>query len=504
MGRLTHLLGLKPTQPTVEQQPVQPMLQPQTEQSQNAGGQNGAIPHTNTYNTANQRRESGSYIPYGLNSVYPNGDKKAEIPTDAEVARNVPLDIPTQDLYNPENQKTASQHYVQKELAKQNDVSQQQLQQNVATQRRGPALPNADETPEQAYQRAINQPSGPPSQAQIRASQSKKELRDYLEELGQRVKPSKEQEKRDTKRAKQRALFAAIGDGLSALSNLYFTTKGAPNAYNPNASLSKANLDRWNRMKEQREKDVAKYMNILKERYGMDAQDIASELASEKAREEKGQNAATRAAKSIELKLRGIEVDTKKKAAKDKADNDARNTEIRQQQADDTKAYHQGSLAVQQHRANTAAAVGASTIAKNNAATEKYRSETSGGDKPDKQGRKYRFIYVPMDGKPNNKSKKFRVLKVYGTEDEANNEAKKYPGAYVPQTSHSTNGGFSSGPNTVTRGGGYRYIPTSSQNAGSSYYDESGNQIVFDNKRKTWVNKNTTYTPAPNNPFQTN
>lgn len=41
------------------------------------------------------------------------------------------------------------------------------------------------------------------------------------------------------KRNRRRAIFGAIGDGVAALSNLYFTTKGAPSVqYNPDTSLS--------------------------------------------------------------------------------------------------------------------------------------------------------------------------------------------------------------------------------------------------------------------------
>ena len=43
----------------------------------------------------------------------------------------------------------------------------------------------------------------------------------------------------EAKRLRRQAIFSAIGDGVAALSNLYFTSKGAPSVqYDPNASLS--------------------------------------------------------------------------------------------------------------------------------------------------------------------------------------------------------------------------------------------------------------------------
>ena len=123
-----------------------------------------------------------------------------------------------------------------------------------ATQQQATATPptNAVETPEQAYNRVLNEKGEAPSEAYKAQVNSLTELHNYLNETLARTKRTKEQEERENKRAKQRALYSAISDGLQALSNLYFTTKGAPNAYNPNASMSKANLARWDKLVAQR------------------------------------------------------------------------------------------------------------------------------------------------------------------------------------------------------------------------------------------------------------
>lgn len=49
---------------------------------------------------------------------------------------------------------------------------------------------------------------------------------------------TKEEVERDEKKARRRALISGIGDMMSALSSLYFTTKGAPNMYDHRNSMS--------------------------------------------------------------------------------------------------------------------------------------------------------------------------------------------------------------------------------------------------------------------------
>ena len=75
---------------------------------------------------------------------------------------------------------------------------------------------------------------------------------------------SEEQRKRREKAEKRNALFAAIGDGVSALSNLYFTTKGSPSA-DQSKSLSKAESDRRDKARKERESNIEKRLRLLKE-----------------------------------------------------------------------------------------------------------------------------------------------------------------------------------------------------------------------------------------------
>lgn len=61
-----------------------------------------------------------------------------------------------------------------------------------------------------------------------------------------------DREKRE-KKEKRDAMFSAIGDGISALSNLWFTSQYAPNAYKAGQGMSVRTKERWDKLKAQRE-----------------------------------------------------------------------------------------------------------------------------------------------------------------------------------------------------------------------------------------------------------
>lgn len=63
----------------------------------------------------------------------------------------------------------------------------------------------------------------------------------------------------EEKRRNRARIFNAIGDGVSALSNLYFTTKGAPSVqYDPRASLSARSQARWDEIDKARNVEAEK------------------------------------------------------------------------------------------------------------------------------------------------------------------------------------------------------------------------------------------------------
>lgn len=62
-------------------------------------------------------------------------------------------------------------------------------------------------------------------------------------------------DERAAKQRKRAMLWAAIGDGVSSLANLYYTTKGAPSAYDPRTSLSKQAQERYDYLDELARRD---------------------------------------------------------------------------------------------------------------------------------------------------------------------------------------------------------------------------------------------------------
>lgn len=71
--------------------------------------------------------------------------------------------------------------------------------------------------------------------------------------------PTEEELEKERKKEKREKIFAAIGDGIAALSNLFFTTHGAPNAYDPKNSLSAKAQERWDKLKKERDDNVRYY-----------------------------------------------------------------------------------------------------------------------------------------------------------------------------------------------------------------------------------------------------
>lgn len=112
---------------------------------------------------------------------------------------------------------------------------------------------------------------------------------DHMLEAGVQPRTKEEQEKLEKKR-KRDALFAAIGDGVSALSNLYFTTKGSPSA-DQSKSLSKAIRERDDKEDKEYETAMDRRMKLLKEKqadwYRLQQLKIREQLAeAEKAAKE--------------------------------------------------------------------------------------------------------------------------------------------------------------------------------------------------------------------------
>lgn len=77
--------------------------------------------------------------------------------------------------------------------------------------------------------------------------------------------PTKAEIENEKKKQKRAQIFAAIGDGLAALSNLYFTSKGAPSMYDAKNTITGANKVRYDKlMKDRDEKNTAYFNGLMK------------------------------------------------------------------------------------------------------------------------------------------------------------------------------------------------------------------------------------------------
>lgn len=83
---------------------------------------------------------------------------------------------------------------------------------------------------------------------------------DMYKMLNPELNETAEQKANREKKERTKARIAALGDGLRALSNIYFATKGAKVVHNPESDMTKAVNKRKAYMDEQREKNRASWL----------------------------------------------------------------------------------------------------------------------------------------------------------------------------------------------------------------------------------------------------
>ena len=120
-----------------------------------------------------------------------------------------------------------------------------------------------------------------------------------LQEAANRVKPETEEErKKRERREKSAKIVSAVSDGLQALSNLFFTTRGAPNMYDHKEASQLTPLqEKLEKLKAERQANADKYLQYLlkigdaqneraKTLREMEAEQEKQKLAREKAQRE--------------------------------------------------------------------------------------------------------------------------------------------------------------------------------------------------------------------------
>ena len=158
-----------------------------------------------------------------------------------------------------------------------------------------------------------------------------------LQEAANRVKPETEEErKKRERREKSAKIVSAISDGLQALSNLFFTTRGAPNMYDHKEASQLTPLqEKLEKLKAERQANADKYLQYslkigdaqnerAKTLREMEAQQERSKLAREKAQreqEEHGWLAALQPDKQREQAGKATKAEQEAVTAKAEADN---------------------------------------------------------------------------------------------------------------------------------------------------------------------------------------
>lgn len=124
---------------------------------------------------------------------------------------------------------------------------------------------------EKAEANKIVPPLAPPVEhgntgEQMSLPADKKKRLSYVEmykKLNPYQPPTQEELEKERKKEKREKMFAAIGDTISALSNLYFTTQYAPNMYKHENSQSDKVKSKWDKLREDRDAQMNAYIKNL-------------------------------------------------------------------------------------------------------------------------------------------------------------------------------------------------------------------------------------------------
>lgn len=244
-----------------------------------------------------------------------------------------------------------------------------------------------------------------------------------LQEAANKTKPETEEErKKRERREKSKKIIAAVGDGLMALSNLYFTTRGAPNMYDHKTMSQQTPLQaQLDKLKAEREANADKYLQYSL-KIGDLQNDRAKTLREMEAEQERRKLAREKAQREQEAHgwLAALQPDKQREQA-GKAAKAEQEAVTAKAEADNAPAYYQGKVKEVESR----------TDKNNRQGTSAWVGGNRGGSKSGGRGSAKWAVYGP-DGK---------VVKYVQTRDEAISETTRVGGKYpsTVSTSDSTN-----------------------------------------------------------------
>lgn len=161
----------------------------------------------------------------------------------------------------------------------------------------------------------------------------------YAVELADKNRMTPEEKAAEAKRERRTKIFSAIGDGIAALANVYFTSKGAPDMYNPSTSMSAKTKAYWDKLNAERKANEDKYNDLL---LGAYKADNADRDAKDKWRQQ--------------LEQWKIEMERKNEAETYKRGKDAADAKYRKEKDDADRSSRENIAASQIEAANRRAA----------------------------------------------------------------------------------------------------------------------------------------------------
>ena len=204
---------------------------------------------------------------------------------------------------------------------------------------------------------------------------------DLLRELKERAakKPLSPEEEKRKKRDK---VISGIGDALASVANLYYTTQGAPNMYDPKRSLSEAAKTKWDEIAENNEKIGKERLAYMIKQY---------ELLKGKRKEKEAKEAADAKLELLKEQMEGkMGLDEKKLAAvmdyqKGRLANEKERNDNNKERNSVNKELSQARLEEQKRHNRIAEGQGATrnAIARQNANTRAANSGSGGGERGD-------------------------------------------------------------------------------------------------------------------------
>lgn len=227
----------------------------------------------------------------------------------------------------------------------------------------------------------------------------RKDLIGYTDQIARLVKErdrydreneTPEQQAKREKREKSQRLIAAIGDGLRSLSNLYFTSQYAPNAYNAKDSMLAKEDARLEKLKAEREANRDKYLQYALKIGDLENKRTATERAMKEQDErmKMAQGAAQRAAEKHQWEK--DQQPDKQREQKGKADAAESVAKTKHIEAGHAQRYYDARNETQEEKAATERARQGSLHASANASNARAiaTKKKSSGGKSGRSGKK--------------------------------------------------------------------------------------------------------------------